>query len=244
MTRFGDLRGERIEGVDVSGSRWRNVNLSGAKMVDVLLTNADLSGLIDGLKVNGIEVAPLIEAEVERRYPERRKLFGTTPEALRDALPVVEELLGRTWKRASGRGSERLHERVDEEWSVTETVRHLVFVVDAWFRRMILGLDDAFHPIGLPPDFLQSSPPGTDIDASASPSFEEALEVWRGRWAAVRTFVEEMTRDEMKRACEAHGDGYPPTRTTRTVRDCLWSVFGEVWAHDRFMNRDLDALSS
>ena len=56
MKRFDgsdDLRAARFDGVDASGSRWRNVNLTGAKMVDALLTDADLSGLIDGLKING-----------------------------------------------------------------------------------------------------------------------------------------------------------------------------------------------
>ena len=38
---------------------------------------------------------------------------------------------------------------VDEEWSLSETVRHLVFADDCWTGQMLLG-GEPFHPWGLP----------------------------------------------------------------------------------------------
>lgn len=112
-----ELAGARFTGADLAGARFRNVNLAGVKMVDAVLVDADLSGLIDGLTVNGIEVAPLIAAEMERRYPERRRLFATDPDGLRAAWSEVETFWGETVERARALPEALLHRRVDEEWA-------------------------------------------------------------------------------------------------------------------------------
>ena len=70
----GDLRGAEFVDSDLSGAQFRNVNLTGVKAMEVMLVGARFSGLIDGLVVNDVEVAPLIAAELDRRYPERTKL--------------------------------------------------------------------------------------------------------------------------------------------------------------------------
>lgn len=49
----------------------------------------------------------------------------------------------------SAEGSEHL--RVEGEWSMVETMRHLVFVHDSWFRRCVMGLTESFTSIGLGP---------------------------------------------------------------------------------------------
>jgi hypothetical protein len=51
-----------------------NVDLTGARFREALLVDVRVSGLIKGLIVNDIEVAPRISAEMDRRYPERTKL--------------------------------------------------------------------------------------------------------------------------------------------------------------------------
>ena len=70
---------------DLSGALFREVDLTGARMYGVVLSNADIDGAIDGLRVNGVEVAPLIEAELDRLHPERLALRPTTPDELRTA---------------------------------------------------------------------------------------------------------------------------------------------------------------
>lgn len=51
----------------MSGSRW-----SGAELVDV-----EISGEVQGLRVNGVDVGPLVEAELDRRHPERALIRPT-----------------------------------------------------------------------------------------------------------------------------------------------------------------------
>ena len=59
---------------DWSGQTFRNVDLSDTSWKETVLVNARFSGLITGLVVNDIEVAPLIDTEMNRRFPERTKL--------------------------------------------------------------------------------------------------------------------------------------------------------------------------
>src|SRR5215471_11490462 len=72
---------------DLSDAVFRETDLSRARMYGVLLTGANLDGDITGLVVNGVEVAPLIEAELDRRHPERIALRAATNPA-RDADSV------------------------------------------------------------------------------------------------------------------------------------------------------------
>src|SRR4051812_23716336 len=118
---------------DLTGAVFREVDLTGARMAGVLLTDADLDGDITGLRVNGVEIRPLIEAELDRRHPERAVLRPTTPDGLREALRAWDELWRPTLAKAVSLGEEVLHTRVNDEWSFVETRRHLIFVVDLWF---------------------------------------------------------------------------------------------------------------
>src|SRR5687767_1432698 len=124
----------------------RDMDLSNVKVVGALMTGASFSGEIGGLKINEIEVAPLIARELERLYPERKDLFSDQPEGMRKALGIVERRLAKTWERARGVAEEQLNTRVDEEWSTIESIRHLVFVIDGWINRAVLGKSDPFHP--------------------------------------------------------------------------------------------------
>ena len=238
-----ELRGARFAGVDLSGARFRNVDLSGAKVVDAMLVNASFSGMIDGLTVNDIEVAPLIVAEMERRYPERATLFPGDPEGLRQAWATMETIWEGTTKRARGLPDATRRASVDEEWSFVETLRHLIFVTDGWISRTVLGEAKPFHPLALPPAFV-TDVDGFGIDLSADPSFEAVLAARADRQAVVRNLLAGITGDELAQACEPNPSaGYPP-ETEHVVLDCIHIVIDEEWAHHRYAVRDLDALTA
>src|SRR5215471_493069 len=119
------LRGAEFENIDLSGAQFRNVNLQGARFHEAMLVNARMSGLIHGLVINDIEVAPLIDAEMNRRHPERAKLRPTDAAGMRAAWAVCEDLWSASKARASALPESMLHERVDDEWSFLESMRHL-----------------------------------------------------------------------------------------------------------------------
>lgn len=85
------LPGARLEDIDFSTARLHAPNFEGAKLTDAWFYDADISGDLEGLRLNGVEVAPLVVAELERRFPERAKLRAADPEALADAWAMIED---------------------------------------------------------------------------------------------------------------------------------------------------------
>jgi len=226
---------------DLSGALFREVDLTGARMYGVVLSNADIDGAIDGLRVNGVEVAPLIEAELDRLHPERLALRPTTPDELRTALDVWDELWRPTVARAVALGEEASHTRVNNEWSFVETRRHIIFVVDGWFNAAVLGDPLAFHPIGLPASFIPDDG-SFGLDSTAQPSLAEVEEVLAVRTERLREYAATVTQAELDRV--------PPTNPIwssaagRTAINCVRVVFGDGWEHHRFAVRDLSALEA
>src|SRR4029450_12262301 len=119
--------------------------MRGVELVDV-----DIHGEIERLTINGVDVGPLVEAELNRRYPDRAKMRPKDPAGFREAWDILERLWAETVARASRLDPELLHESVDEEWSFIETLRHLVFATDSWVGRGILGDPSPWHPPDLP----------------------------------------------------------------------------------------------
>ena len=60
---------------------------------------------------------------------------------------------------------------VDNVDDAVETLRHLVFVHDSWFRRCVLGLTEPFTPMGLAPPFVPALEE-QGLDRSARPSLD------------------------------------------------------------------------
>ena len=62
-----NLAGSRFEEVDLTGARFRNVYLTGAVIRGAVLVNVEIDGLIEDVTINGVDVVPLVEAELDRR---------------------------------------------------------------------------------------------------------------------------------------------------------------------------------
>lgn len=155
--------------------------------------------------------------------------------AARDAAASVTNELETTMLRAASLPDDDCHRRVNDEWSTVESLRHLVLLIDLWLSKAILGHDDPFHPIGLPPSFMPPKLPGTSIDPEARPAFDEACQVLRERIADLRAFVDTLTQEELDRSIKAHAG---------SVAGALGVLFDELTAHNRFINRDLDLIES
>jgi hypothetical protein len=243
MAEFVDenLRGARFHMVDLSGATFRAVFLRDVVMRGVELDNVDIHGEIGRVVVNGVEIGPLVEAELDRRYPLRPKMRPGDPDGFRQAWDVVEELWAGTVARARRLPPERLHESVGGEWSFIQTLRHLVFATDCWVRRAILGDPAPWHALGLPWD---EAPPmdGVPNDRSARPPLDEVLALRRDRMATVRALVDGITAEGLDRRVDPiHAPGWPPPEPF-PVRECLRVVLNEEWEHRLYAERDLDAL--
>ncbi|MBV9293736.1 MAG: DinB family protein [Frankiales bacterium] len=236
------MPGARIEDADFSGARLHAPNFEGAKVTDGWFVGADISADIEGLRLNGVEVAPLVLAELERMYPDRVKLRATDPAELADAWDLVEDIWQRTVDRARTLPEQAVHVRVDDEWSFAETLRHLVMATDCWLRRMVKGMERPFHPWGLAGSWL-SDPASWGLDTSAKPSLDEILAVRRERMDEVRQTILALTPAELERICQPPaGPGHP--REPHSVLQCLHVILNEEWEHNRYAERDLATLES
>jgi DinB superfamily/Pentapeptide repeats (8 copies) len=236
-----DLSGAQLRAVDLSGARFRGVDLSGVVMRGVELVNADIHGEVVNVTVNGVDIGPLVEAELNRRYPDRAKMRPADPAGFREAWDILERLWDQTIDRARRLPPVLLHEPVGDEWSFIETLRHLVFATDAWIRRAILGDPSPWHPLDLPWDEMPDTP-GVPRDRAARPSLEEVLDLRRDRMATVRQVIEDQTDTSLDGGTEpVEGPGWPPARSF-PVRECLLVILNEEWEHRLYAERDLDAL--
>ena len=234
------LAGARLEDVDFSGARLHAPNFEGAKISDAWFHGADISGDIEGLRLNGVDVAPLVEAERERMFPDLAKLRATDPAGMAEAWQLIERLWAETLSRADGLPEPSLSVRVDDEWSFVETHRHLIMATDCWLRRMVKGIERPYHSWGLAGSWL-SDPRAWGINPDACPSFVQVMEVRRERMAEVKGTITALTEDELARVCvPPPSPGHPGTE--HTVQQCLRVILNEEWEHHRYAVRDLDAL--
>jgi uncharacterized protein YjbI with pentapeptide repeats len=237
------LTGARFHQVDLTSARFHEVDLTGAMIRGSLLVNVDIAGRIENLRVNGVDVVPLVEAELNRRYPDRVKMRPADAGGFREAWDILERLWQQTVGRARRMAPELLNERVEDEWSFIETLRHLVFATDAWVKRAILGEPAPWHRLGLPHDEMPEEL-SVPHDRSARPSLDEVLALRADRMATVRQVLTELTDAKLAGMTEPVLEpGYPEPESF-AVRRCLQAIITEEWEHRLYAERDFDVLES
>jgi uncharacterized damage-inducible protein DinB len=184
----------------------------------------------------------LVEAELDRRNPDRPKFRPVTADGFREAWDINQRLWSETVDRARRLPPARLHESVDEEWSFVQTLRHLAFASESWVGRCVLDDPYPWHPLSLPWDTLQPIE-GIPHDRDARVSLDEALALRHDAMALVRRVVDDLTDDRLAEQTEpCVGPGWPPEGSTFPVRECLLVVLNEEWHHRLFAERDLALL--
>ena len=242
-SRFDDvyLTGTQFHDVDLSNARFSLVDMTGVTIRGARLANVDISAEIENLRINGVDVVPLVEAELNRRYPDRPKMRPADAEGFRAAWDVLERLWQQTVERARAMPPQLLHERVDGEWSFIETLRHLVFATDAWVKRAILGEPSPWDPLDLPHDDMPDEP-SVPRDRDARPALDEVLALRADRMATVRQVLADLTDDKLAGMTQpVIAPGYPEPEGF-AVRRCLGAVVNEEWEHRLYAERDFDVL--
>ena len=241
--RTDQFRGARIHLCDLAGLEIRDCEVSGLKVVDCYGSTVYLGGAFERVVVNDVEVTGYVEAELDRRHPARRLAReATSPDDYRAAWDAVEELWATTLDRARLLPEASLHERVDGEWSLVETQRHLLFASDAWLGNAVLEEDAPYHPLGFPAGGMPADDAARlGLTLDATPTLDEVLVPRLRRMAAVRRVVEGLTEAELDRVCgRKPAEPYPDQEYV--VRRCLTVVLKEEAEHHRYAVRDLAVL--
>jgi len=248
MTTFNesdDLQGAEFVDVNLRGARFVGADLSGVVMrgVEVAAADIDSPWLFEGdtfLRVNGVDVIPFVEAQLNGRFPGREERRAEDPQGLRAAWAAVERTWAVTLDRVAAMPSGCRDVSVDGEWSFTQTLRHLVLATDIWLGRAILENEQPFHPLGLAYTGAEDNGMDMSVFATDAPSYAEVLEARADRVGMVRDFLAGVTPDAL---AAARRNPHDPDRP-ETVLSCLHVILEEEWEHHRFAVRDLDAIEA
>ena len=222
FTRSDELQGAEFVDADLRGARFVRADLSGVVMRGVQVEKADIDApwLFDGdgfLRVNGVDVIPFVDAELNRRFPGRADRRAVVPDGLRAAWATLERTWAVTLERVAAMPADTVDVSVDGEWSFAQTLRHLVLATDMWLGRAILEIEQPFHPIGQTDAGTKDEPGlGMSTFTTVTPSYAEVLEVRAGRVAMVRDFLATVTSDKLAATRKnPHDPEYPETTLSR-----------------------------
>ena len=241
-TRF---RGARFDVADLRGARFTDCDLTGVTIRDGWLADVSISGYLSNVTVNGVEVTDFVNAELDRRHPERIQFREAQDAAdIRALWDTIERLWAQAGQRAGRLPAAALAEQVNEEWSFGQTLRHLVFITDAWASRTVLDEPMPYHPLGLPQSWYPAAGAAAlGINLTAQPGHAEIAAARADRMAVIRRIVTGLTDDDLGRPCpRPPAPGYPDEE--RTVIGCLSVVLDEEIEHYRFAARDLAVLEA
>ena len=229
-----------LHDVDLSGTRVRAAYLDGVRMTGVEVPDLEIYGELGRLVVNGVDVVPLVEAELNRRMPERAQMSPTDVAGFRDAFATLDRLWAGTVEKARALPPEALHEQVDEEWSFIETLRHLGFAHACWVGGVVLADPSPWHPLDLPWDEAPVVD-GVPWDRDVRPSLDEVLELRAQRRATVQAVLDGLDDAGLRREVRS-ATPFLTDAEHLDVAQCLKVVINEEWEHRLYAERDLAVL--
>jgi hypothetical protein len=228
---------------DLSGARFVRTDLSDATLRAVHVDGMEIEApwLLDGgtLLVNGVDVVPFVDAELDRRYPGRELRRAEDPDGLRAAWAALEVAWDAALARAATMPEGNVEVSVGGEWSFAQSLRHLVMATDTWLRKAVLEVEAPYHPIGQPNAEYEMDGGDPSTFSMTDPSYAEVLAVRAERVAMVRDFLASVTDAQLD---EERRNPWAPQHP-ETVRSCLHTILEEEWEHLRYATRDLDVLA-
>ncbi|RXR25881.1 DinB family protein [Oerskovia turbata] len=223
------FKGATLRFSDVSGVTMRAVDVDGLD-----IDSHDL--FFGNLIVNGVDVVPYVDAELNRQFPGRELQKAQTVEGLREGWVAVQS----AWQETvDGTPPDLVDAHVEDEWSLAQTLRHLVLATDAWLRGGILRVQQPFHEIGQ--IFTGADRMGFDMSIfrTDTPTYKEILAVRAERQEQVTAFLATATTELL---AEERDDPWGGEDWHPSVGDCVRVILEEEWAHLRYVRRDLALL--
>lgn len=220
-------------GVNLQGSMFRDADLSGSTFFHVLLKGVTVDGEVDRLVVNGVDVTEYVNQR-DRWWPLRNNLSPDSIDGVLEAWTTLSAEWGSLLERVAIADPSVPTRSVEGEWSLKDTLRHLVFAMDKWFVLPVLG-EPTFNPLGLPNTSSQGKEwPG--LDPGTTPDYAEVLEVRARQHGRFSGFVSSMRTEDLSGTVSVMENGSVPALV------CLHVVLEEEFEHLRYMVRDLTTL--
>lgn len=228
-----DLSDAVFWGVNLQQAYIRDADLSGSTFFHVSLRDVSIDGEIERLVVNGVDVTDFVN-EHDRWWPLRTRLSPDTIEGVVESWTTLEAEWAAVLSAVAAEDPSVVDASVDGEWSLRDTLRHLLFAVDKWFAQPILG-DVSFTPIGLPNTSSRGGDwPGLDLDAD--PDFATVLATRAAQHERFGIYISSTRTEDLPETVTIRENGTAPGLM------CLHVVLEEEFEHLRYMVRDLTTL--
>lgn len=252
---------ERFENRDMAGAVFNRVNLADVVFDDANLGNATFHNVsleaatirnanlknmhiddayIEGLTVLGFDIAQLIEAEEDRRDPERARLRMRDchdPQCVREMLARLEEVRDAFRARLRATAPHLLTRAPGpDRWCALEHVRHLLFAEDLYLNHFILQNGHPLNSMGMLPEFLADSPKYQNVGTEPCTDLETVLAAWDTAHAAMMAYLADMTPETL------HGPARDLNDESHTVGDKLQGMAIHDLAHIRWVEKILNEI--
>lgn len=199
-----DLGEATFEDVDLHRAAFKNVNLGDATIRDANLSGLTIeSAAINGMTIFGIRVDELIEAELDRRDPERSRLRmcdTSDPVEVKRVMERLDAVRDEYYARLRSTPAEQLnHHSGPDAWSAIEHARHLLFAEDMYLNRWILRNDRLWCSLGHLPPFLEDNPAYAEVGTDPTEDLEAVLALWDELHTGTQDFLRRITPDILRR---------------------------------------------
>jgi hypothetical protein len=199
-----DMAGTEFHDVNLRGAVFDDVNLAGAHIHNASLANVVIEDAhIVGLTIFGIDISKLIEAEFDRRDPQRvtlRAIDIYDPDQIRGVFAELDGVRTQftSLLRATPEGHRTGHPGPDR-WSAIEHLRHLVFAEDLYLNRWLLRNEEPWCCLGFLPPFLENSPEYAEVGSEPTDDLDLIVATWEALNAGMQAFVDGLTGAELRR---------------------------------------------
>lgn len=228
-----DLSDSVFWGVNLQRSLFRDADLSGATFFHVLMNNTSIDGEIDRLVINGVDVTDYVNRH-DRWWPLRNSLSPNSVDGIITSWAILTSEWTKVLERVAMADPTAVTRSVDGEWSLNETLRHLLFAMDKWFSVPLLG-HSSFNALGLPNTSSQAKNwPGLELVATAD--YKDVLRARAQQHQEFEAFISSLQIEDLPETVSIEENGSVPALM------CFHVVLEEEFEHLRYMVRDLTVL--
>ena len=230
-----DLSDSVFWGVHLQNSLFRDADFSGSTFFHTQWTDVSVDGVIERLVVNGVDVTDFVNQH-DQWYPLRTQLSPDTAEGVRRAWKTLRVEWAKLLAEVDELDASVSLDSVDGEWSLRDTLRHLIFAIEKWFTVPVMGAD-SFTSCALPNKGSQGREwPGLNL-ADEVP-FEQAREAWAHTADEFGAYVAALDLTALPDTVEVLENGTVPAVA------CFHVVLEESFEHLRYARRDLAVLAA
>ena len=230
-----DLSESVFWGVNLQNTLFRDADLSGSTFFHTQWTGVEIDGVVERLVVNGVDVTDFVNQH-DRWYPLRTQLSPESAEGIRRAWVTLRVEWAKLLAEVDELDADVALESVNGEWSLRDTLRHLIFAIEKWFTVPVLGAT-SFTSCALPNKGSQGLEwPGLNL--ADAPAFEQAREAWAHTADQFGAYVAALDLAALPDTVEVMENGTVPSLV------CFHVVLEESFEHLRYARRDLAALTS